>query len=708
MTYCATCGAANAIGSDDCFACQRSLGETSAASRHEESLIRGRYRKLAQVGTGGFGAVYKATDCQDNDRIVALKEINLHGLKPQEIIDATDTFNREVEVLSPLRHSGLPHIYEHFTDTDHWYLIMDFIEGQTLETYLLDNGGHLPLNEVLHIGIQLCLVLEYLHIHQPTIIFRDLKPANVMLTPSQQVYLIDFGTARFFKPGKLRDTIAFGSPGYAAPEQYGKAQTTPRSDIYSLGATLHTMLTGDDPSESPFRFASLHRTGQTIPDELEQLLTRMVAVDARQRPESMAIVKDELQRISLEHGQRLYANPTAHPKMVVLSQVSQLPPPPPPADWTQSPPTLQQAQMQLGIPALPAPVSSQKGISRRAVIGMATVSILGATFLGTSFLASRSNPGFSKSGSSPGSPPHNQFSFMQRYSYIKHSKGITAVTWSPNGQRIVSASEDDTIQVWDALSGTHVVVYTEHKATVNAVTWSPNGKYIASASMDGIQVWNSATGKRLPGYSQSAKPPYFSIVWSPDGKQIAAGSQAVEIWDVVTGTMTKSFLRTSGVTGLAWSPDSTSLANSNQHGDILFIAVKGDNTENMLPHIPYIGDISTFAWSPDGRFLAVAAKVQNQYIIRVLDINTNHTIQEHRHNAEIQAVAWSANSMLIASGGKDREVHVWSPFGEGSFTYTGHTDTVRTIAWAPQNNLLATAGDDRIVQVWYVGTSQEQ
>src|SRR5947209_9548155 len=99
--------------------------------------------------------------------------------------------------------------------------------------------------------MRLCTLLEHLHNHQPPIIFRDLKPANIMLTPRHELYLIDFGVARRFQPGKTRDTIAFGSPGYAAPEQYGRAQTTPRADIYSLGATLHQLLTGLDPSLSP-------------------------------------------------------------------------------------------------------------------------------------------------------------------------------------------------------------------------------------------------------------------------------------------------------------------------------------------------------------------------------------------------------------------------------------------------------------------------
>ena len=168
-------------------------------------------------------------------------------MSPQEIIEATENFKREALLLAGLTHPNLPSIYDHFSEAGRWYLVMDFIEGETLEERLnKEPEGRLSVEEAQRIGIQLCTVLGYLHGRQPPIIFRDLKPANIMMTPDGHLYLIDFGIVRHFKPGQAKDTIAFGSPGYAAPEQYGKAQTTARSDIYSLGANLHQLLTGID------------------------------------------------------------------------------------------------------------------------------------------------------------------------------------------------------------------------------------------------------------------------------------------------------------------------------------------------------------------------------------------------------------------------------------------------------------------------------
>ena len=275
------------------------------------TLFRNRYFIMSKVGAGGFGSVYKARDTQNGDRLVAIKEVSLLGLHPQAMIEATTSFQREVSVLSQLDHPNLPRLYEYIQTPGHWYLVMDFIAGETLEQYQSKTpNGRLLLSEALDIGMQLCLVLDYLHSQQPPIVFRDLKPANIMRTPTGQLYLIDFGIARYFKPGQAKDTVALGSHGYAAPEQYGKAQTTPRADIYSLGAVLHQLLTARDPSEAPFRFQPLRPKSHSEPgslntgmvdvlvNKLETLITSMLAMDVNKRPPDVARVKQELHVIS--------------------------------------------------------------------------------------------------------------------------------------------------------------------------------------------------------------------------------------------------------------------------------------------------------------------------------------------------------------------------------------------------------------------------
>lgn len=333
--FCEECGAANPRDAISCFACRSPLPQPSvdqepgrpnplSATEPDSSaslylqitlsddltttvqlvqpqptpsvaLLHARYEVLDKVGTGGFGAVYKARDTHRKNRLVAIKAIELNTLSAAQTIEATDTFNRELNLLSNLEHSHLPAIHEHFIDTNHWYLVMDFIDGEPLDQYLQQlQEPCLPLHDVADIGLQLCNVLRYLHNLQPPVIFRDVKPANIMRTPGGRIYLIDFGIARRFKPGQERDTVPLGSPGFAAPEQYGREQTTPRADIYGLGATLYFLLTGYDPATTPFNLPPLLSLSPALPDSLAELITSMLALDPEDRPGTIAAVQQEL------------------------------------------------------------------------------------------------------------------------------------------------------------------------------------------------------------------------------------------------------------------------------------------------------------------------------------------------------------------------------------------------------------------------------
>lgn len=312
MFYCEECGAANPDHAAYCFACHLPIDITTAHPVAQtvvtqppfpvvpvsitpaqvtcsSALLNNRYEIIREVGQGGFGVVYKARDIQSKSQLrqVAIKQINLASLSARQVIDATDSYNREVTLLSRLSHPNLPRIYDHFTDPEHWYLVMDLIQGETLEDYL-KRAGHLTVRETLHIGIQLANVLGYLHSQEPPIIFRDVKPGNIMRTPGGHLYLIDFGIARHFNPTKKRDTGALGSPGYAAPEQYGRAQSTEQTDIYGLGATLTTLLLGDE-----------NNTKQTpkIPGRVQRLLNQMLETDTSKRPKNMQAVTQHLQHM---------------------------------------------------------------------------------------------------------------------------------------------------------------------------------------------------------------------------------------------------------------------------------------------------------------------------------------------------------------------------------------------------------------------------
>ncbi|MBE3557599.1 MAG: tetratricopeptide repeat protein [Ktedonobacteraceae bacterium] len=313
--FCENCGAANTPTARFCQFCAAPLPfKHTTGELPEQTLLNGRYQLETRIGQGGMGAVYKAVDIRFNNRPVAIKEMSRAGLSDTHAQEAESAFEREANLLADLMHPNLPRIYDHFTENERSYLVMDFIEGKTIEDYLEQaGGGPLPLEQVLRWAEELCDVLSYLHSHQ--IIFRDLKPSNVMIGESGHVYLIDFGIARIFKPGQLHDTVALGSPGFAAPEQYGKTQSTPRSDIYSLGALLHCLLTGVDPSEQPFFFRPASELNPAVPLALSDLLQRMLEMNAEKRPASaqevaLALKQIEQQRVS---GTLLTVSPSRSP-----------------------------------------------------------------------------------------------------------------------------------------------------------------------------------------------------------------------------------------------------------------------------------------------------------------------------------------------------------------------------------------------------------
>lgn len=336
--FCDKCGRANEPDASYCIACQHPLaqvnsgyaptiqtalntvspasGEAIAESLspfgqqnvptvfQPGAILGGHYKIEKEIGCGGFSIVYCATDLNNQNRQVAIKRIHLSTLTPRQIIDATETFNREVAMLSLLKGEyGIPLFYEYLIDAENWYLIMEYISGQTLEEYLQSKPeGFLTEEEIITIGIKLAQILQKLHKRQEPVIFRDVKPANIMITPDQKLYLIDFGVARYFIAGKTRDTTPFGSPGYAAPEQYGHAQTDERSDIYSLGITLQTLFTGRDPLE--LADGSPSRNPKTFSPALQQLLNTMLSPDPEQRSPDMIHVQALLEGAQHQNNQR--------------------------------------------------------------------------------------------------------------------------------------------------------------------------------------------------------------------------------------------------------------------------------------------------------------------------------------------------------------------------------------------------------------------
>lgn len=212
-------------------------------------VLDGKYKILNEIGHGGMSVVYLAVNERAN-KTWAVKEVRKGGMNDSEVV--CRGLAAETEMLKKLRHPNLPGIIDVIDTDDSFIIVMDYIEGRSLQD-LLDQSGAQDPELVIGWARQLCDVLGYLHSRQPPIIYRDMKPANIMLKPDGHVVLIDFGAAREYKAGSTGDTTWLGTRGYAAPEQFGgRGQTDARTDIYNLGATMYHLLTGLSPADTRF------------------------------------------------------------------------------------------------------------------------------------------------------------------------------------------------------------------------------------------------------------------------------------------------------------------------------------------------------------------------------------------------------------------------------------------------------------------------
>jgi eukaryotic-like serine/threonine-protein kinase len=262
-------------------------------------ILQDRYRIAKLVGQGGFGAVYRAWDVNLNGPC-ALKE-NL-DTSPE----AQKQFQLEASLLSRLRHLNLPRVTDHFfLPGQGQYLVMDYVEGENLDSLLQKRGRPFDEAELLPWIEQVCAALEYLHGRTPPIIHRDLKPQNIIITPDGTAMLVDFGISKLYNPQKATSTGGRGAtPGYSPPEQYGQGRTDARSDIYGLGATLYTLLTGDSPPDAIERLLQQtpltppRQIGKSVSSNTEKVILQAIALQPTDRFTTVSASRTALHRVN--------------------------------------------------------------------------------------------------------------------------------------------------------------------------------------------------------------------------------------------------------------------------------------------------------------------------------------------------------------------------------------------------------------------------
>lgn len=250
------------------------------------TIIEGKYEVLKLIGKGGMSKVYLAMDKNLNKQW-AIKEIERKAYdKNNEVVVASAM--AEANMMKKLDYPSLPRIVDIIEKENVIYVVMDYIEGETLSSVLSKEGAQ-PQEVVIEWAKELCRVLDYLHTQNPPIIYRDMKPANIMLQPNGNIKLIDFGIAREYKEQNLADTVSLGTKGYAAPEQFGgKGQTDARTDVYCLGVTLYHLLTGQNPCEPPYEIYPIRYWNPQLSSGLEAIIQKCTQLNPEDRYQSCA------------------------------------------------------------------------------------------------------------------------------------------------------------------------------------------------------------------------------------------------------------------------------------------------------------------------------------------------------------------------------------------------------------------------------------
>lgn len=369
-----------------------------------KSLHQGEYIIESTIGRGGMGQVFLASH-RTLDVPVAIKQARADQPLPESVraeLDAilsqepdkspartgqagtldfplsgganTDRFLREALLLARLHHPAIPTLYDYFIEDGYWYLVMEYVAGPTLANYIRQYAPLPPL-EALNYTMQLCDVLDYLQQQTPPVVFRDLKPSNIILSPEGRLMLVDFGIARYFKEGQINDTTDFGSPGYASPEQYeGSGQTDGRSDIYSLGVILHEMLSGKRPARGGTRGSQIEALRQINP-ALSPALSGLVAVATRSEP-MYRFQTAHAFYLALERTRSIEERRTYHRHAILAddgtpglpaSPIS--PMPTPPASTPTVPPSPQRSQRASSRPPTrsPLPQRNRKDLEQEAL-----------------------------------------------------------------------------------------------------------------------------------------------------------------------------------------------------------------------------------------------------------------------------------------------------------------------------------------------------
>ena len=566
--------------------------------------------------------------------------------------DDMEDFLKEARTIAHLKHPSIIQILEFGVENTAPFLVMDYAPNGTLHTRF-PKGSRLAPEEIQPYVMQIASALQ--HAHDERLIHRDIKPENILLGSNDEVLLTDFGIAIVANSSRTQSMQGVaGTVAYMAPEQL-QGRPVKASDQYALAAVIYEWLSGSSLFTGSFVEVATHHTLTPPPSLRERVPTIPPMVESAVL---RALAKDpehrfaSVQEFALAFAHGISGNEPYH--IVPDEELS----------------------------SRTEPLSSLQAVNALP-LQETTITI-----------------------------------------YRGHTAAVNALTWEPDeqyeaahyGSRIATASDDGTVQVWDAMTGRKISTYRGHSGEVSAIAWSPDGRWIASAGIDcTVQVWAADSLRKVCTYTRhSAK--VTALAWLPAhlpssigrGSLLASASEdsTVQVWDVMTGQRQCLYAdHTHPVYALSWSPDGQAIASAGEDMTVQVWKVPAKDTPSgklLLTSRTFSQTILTVAWSPDGRYIASGGADQ---VVEVWEAATGNAMcSYHGHQFTVSAVAWSPNGSRIASASFDRTVQIWdAATGENAVSYTGHANWVYAVAWAKNGQYIASASSDKTAQVWLAG-----